>query len=83
MYLSEIAKMHAMFGDTKTAVQFYRLASDTASENAHGVDRDRILDEFSEQEQVLLASVYDTGFVIILSAVNTSAFLYFYIIFVF
>jgi hypothetical protein len=61
MYLSEIARMHAIFGDTKTAEQFYRVATETALEDYNEYRRDRCINEATEQKQVLLASIYDIG----------------------
>ena len=63
MYLSEIARMHAIIGDSKTAEQFYRLATETALEEINAERRDRCINEAEEQKQVLLASIYDTGLV--------------------
>lgn len=62
MYLSEIAHMHAQFGDAEKAVKFFRLASETALEEIPP-SKDREINEVSEQLQILLANVYDTGYV--------------------
>ena len=61
MYLSEIARMHAIFGDSKTAEQFYSVATETALEDCNSERRDRCINEATEQKQILLASIYDTG----------------------
>ncbi|KAH3746582.1 uncharacterized protein LOC127848185 [Dreissena polymorpha] len=58
MYLSEIALMHAMFGDPLTAVQFYRTAGETVLLE---YQKEQAVKEVSEQTQILLASVYDRG----------------------
>lgn len=60
MYLSEIARMHAQFGDPDAAIKFFRLASETAIEEAQP-NQDKMINEVSEQLQILLGNVYDTG----------------------
>lgn len=71
MFLSEIGRMHAMFRDAATAEQFYRIATETALEDLNAERRDKCINEVSEQKQILLASIYDTGVLDIGKAVQS------------
>ena len=62
LYLSEIGRMHAQFDDAESAVKFYRLASEAAVEEA-SPNEDKPILEVTEQLQILLANIYDTGYV--------------------
>ena len=59
MYLSEIARMNCEFDETETAIKFYRLAAETAIGKPKHNDKD--IEEVTEQTQVLLAGVHDSG----------------------
>ncbi|KAL4230093.1 hypothetical protein ACF0H5_010478 [Mactra antiquata] len=62
MYLSEIGRMHNMFGDSSTAIQFFKLASERAADKIpHQENRENTLKEINGQEHILIASVHDTG----------------------
>lgn len=59
MHLSEIARMNCEFDETETAIKFYRLAAETAIGKPKHNDKD--IEEVTEQTQVLLACVHDSG----------------------
>ena len=59
MYLSEIARMNCEYDETETAVKFYRLAADTSIAKPNSNEKD--CEEVTEQTQILLASVHDSG----------------------
>ncbi|WAR08211.1 hypothetical protein MAR_018169 [Mya arenaria] len=60
MYLSEIARMHAQFGECKTAIQFYRLAGETVLSLPTG-KKEKLSVEVTEQTQILIGNACDRG----------------------